>query len=1137
MINYNKINILNSWIMIEHLSEGDISLKDRTILRLNKTDDSQYYSILQETIKEKLKTRNKNSGIVFYFDIFKFNEVIKILRKKYHLPETDEEIRVGNKFSFALYFDKNLKLISEMTFFTASAYIKYNKEIPESKNFVEFEDHFKKYISEHFNFQEEDNTQEENTTKFNNAINKIMNNYRIDKNNCRIQVLRNIENDAINLHSFFIEDLEKAKNIDTENLDKYLKGVSGKKFNLDSKKESVNFNPKLFDEILRPKNYPLGRFPSKTEYSLALMQQVAVNLTCTYDNSSIRSVNGPPGTGKTTLLKDIFAELVVKQAYEICNLQNKKIEGNENTKYWENASIGILPDKIIDNNIIVASSNNGAVQNIVKELPLIKEIDDKFIEDLRQSDYFYDIANSKVSVEWKKDDNGKNTRKLVKESIEEKDKYWGLFSLEGGKQDNMTNIITNIEHIIKYFETYEEETEVYNNFISEYKKVKNKRDGIENDIKNLKEYKKIYKELEILLTSFEKNFHNKNSIFEEDNLKLDNKIKNYSQEIEIIKKDITKLEDKQKILEENKLEVENFINILKSTKPGLFARRETKREYKNKKNINIDELEKYKNEIIKNKESLRSLRSIIDELKSKIKEEENRKIRNGISLEEWCKHQDDKKIELLRKIDSYNIKELNELDMKAAYDKLHISNPWFDEEYRISQSKLFISALKVRKQFLYENVRNLKAAVSITEQSTKYLDRKELYKYAFQWINLSIPVIGSTFASFSRMCRNLESNSLGHLFIDEAGQALPQASIGSIFRSKNIMAVGDPSQIEPVLTLDSYILNLLGKIYQVGEKYISSEASTQTLVDSASQYGFYRDEEKKEESWIGIPLWVHRRCKYPMFTISNEISYDGMMVQGNVDYGKVGWYDVSGSANNKYVEEQGDFILMKIKNMAEKSPEILDKDEKDIVYVITPFSNVAYKLANKLKGIGFTRYDKNGKPINVGTIHTFQGKEAPIVFMVLGADNRSSGAAKWAVNKANMMNVAVTRAKSEFYIIGDKDLYLSLRSNVVDTTTKIIEKYESENPDLVDNDVERFFNKDIQISKADNSKLLEGMVNYVGVGKEGKYAYIKGDDGKEYTINEKMYKEMKLNLKIGETICFIPNEINDKLYAIYVRKK
>lgn len=47
------------------------------------------------------------------------------------------------------------------------------------------------------------------------------------------------------------------------------------------------------------------------------MQQVAVNLSIGFDNNQIRSVNGPPGTGKTTLLKDIFAELIVEQSYEI----------------------------------------------------------------------------------------------------------------------------------------------------------------------------------------------------------------------------------------------------------------------------------------------------------------------------------------------------------------------------------------------------------------------------------------------------------------------------------------------------------------------------------------------------------------------------------------------------------------------------------------------------------------------------------------------------------------------------------------------------------------------------------------------------------------------------------------------------
>lgn len=241
------------------------------------------------------------------------------------------------------------------------------------------------------------------------------------------------------------------------------------------------------------------------------------------------------------------------------------------------------------------------------------------------------------------------------------------------------------------------------------------------------------------------------------------------------------------------------------------------------------------------------------------------------------------------------------------------------------------------------------------------------------------------------MCKNLGAETLGHLFIDEAGQALPQAAVGAIYRSRHVMVVGDPLQIKPVLTLDSNTLYMLGEHFGVTEKYLSASASAQILADAASQYGFYRKQDKAEDSWVGIPLWVHRRCRYPMFTISNMISYDGFMVQGMEKYGKTDWFDVGGTANNKYVEEQGEFLLHKLKEMIDKNPKILDKKEKDVVYVITPFSNVAYQLSQKLRKIHFTRYDEQGKPTNVGTVHTFQGKEAPIVFFVLGADRQSAG--------------------------------------------------------------------------------------------------------------------------------------------------
>ena len=58
---------------------------------------------------------------------------------------------------------------------------------------------------------------------------------------------------------------------------------------------------------------------------------------------------------------------------------------------------------------------------------------------------------------------------------------------------------------------------------------------------------------------------------------------------------------------------------------------------------------------------------------------------------------------------------------------------------------------------------------------------------------------------------------------------------------------------------------------------------------------------------------------------------------------------------------------------------------------------------------------------NIGTVHTFQGKGADEVIFLLGCDNQSITAANW-VNK-NIVNVAATRAKFRFYVIGDEKVW------------------------------------------------------------------------------------------------------------------
>ena len=73
-----------------------------------------------------------------------------------------------------------------------------------------------------------------------------------------------------------------------------------------------------------PEKIPAGRWPDPLSFQQSLMQQFAINATLdSLKEKGVFSVNGPPGTGKTSLLREIIAENIVKRADALSKFQNR----------------------------------------------------------------------------------------------------------------------------------------------------------------------------------------------------------------------------------------------------------------------------------------------------------------------------------------------------------------------------------------------------------------------------------------------------------------------------------------------------------------------------------------------------------------------------------------------------------------------------------------------------------------------------------------------------------------------------------------------------------------------------------------------------------------------------------------------
>lgn len=272
--------------------------------------------------------------------------------------------------------------------------------------------------------------------------------------------------------------------------------------------------------------------------------------------------------------------------------------------------------------------------------------------------------------------------------------------------------------------------------------------------------------------------------------------------------------------------------------------------------------------------------------------------------------------------------------------------------------------------------------------------------------------------------------------IDEASQCDIASCFPILYRAKKAVIVGDDKQLPHLSFLEKAKEQSFLSQYGIPDKYqLMWRFRTNSMFDLADYY-----------SMNSVMLDEHFRSLPPIIEFSNREFYGGRMRIMKKDTGsdKVieivqvpdGKVDFDATRNLPEIEVVVKYLYDLIVEDERKNP-----DNPVSIGVISPFRAQVEQLKVSISKV-LSEHMIRKHQIEVGTAHTFQGDERDIILMSWAFANNSFPQSLVFLQKPNLFNVAVTRARHKVINFISRDVK-ELPEGLFRHYTAYVEEYQN----------------------------------------------------------------------------------------------